>query len=449
MTIGEVMGWQEAQDGSNGKGYKADRTYVGAYQIGKTQIGEAAARTGLSLDTKFTPATQDYLAQDLVQNRANRSTRNGKIEDDRFADQLAMEWAGISASTGRSYYDGVAGNKSSVPYSETLGAAKALTSTGAVTPNRGGAAGKTSRVASLPETGPVPTARSSVDGRTDIPTPTSRTAALETISAPVAAPITPSNAPVSAEIREAAARRGVDPAAVAAYADKYKLTPDEAAFALTPQENVAGYRDPMGRQVNPAPAVKEAPRHVPNAPKVAGVPAVPRPTSAPRSQRFATTYLGAPGVPTPTSAASSVPTPTQAPRAVAERSLPDKVLAGAIDVGVGMIPGLGTAASVYGLAAPFLGLPGVGDMALAFRDTNQFDLKESLKGFDPNAGGNSEPPSGSTFGDAPRETAGAPTPTPSVRFGEKYLAFNDPTPRPTPEEKWGRSGTPNTVPYAL
>lgn len=448
MTIGEVMGWQEEQDGSRGKGYKADRTYVGAYQIGKSTLGEAVARTGLSLDTKFTKATQDYLAQDLVQNRANRATRNGTIEDDRFADQIAMEWAGVAASTGRSYYDGVAGNKSSVPYSETLGAAKALTSTGAVGANRGGAPGKTSRTgADLPEAGPTPTARSSVPGRGGLAAPTSRETALASV-APATAALTSTRA-VSDEVRAAAERRGVDPVAVAEYAERYGMDAETAAFALTPQDRVAGYRDPEARTIAAAPSVYSPPSQGDIAEETAPALAAANSAPAPARERFATKYLGATptNVPTPTSRpnvlANEAPA-TAAPKA--ERSLPDKVLSGAIDAGVGLLPGVGLAAGVYGLAAPMLGLPTIGDAALAVRDTNEFDLKESLKNPSREGDGNDGSPRPAPEGSTQREAAGAPSTT-VAGFESKYLAWRDPTPRPTPEERWGAAGSNGGMPY--
>lgn len=162
---------------------------------------------------------------------------------------------------------------------------------------------------------------------------------------------------------------------------------------------------------------------------------VPTPTARPAAAptRFAEKYLG------------NVPTPTARPAPT--RSLPDKVLAGAIDVGVGMIPGIGTAAGLYGLAAPLVGLPTVGDMALSLRDKNQFDLTASLKNQRESGGGSGNDGVVKRLKPTTPPKAAEPA-IETATFEEKYLNYRDPTPRPTPEQKWGPMGA-SSVAYSL
>lgn len=131
MTIGEVLSWQEQMDNSAGKTYKADKTYVGAYQIGKNTLKDAVARTGLSLNTKFSKATQDYLGMDLMDNRAAQvGAATGNVDPNRFANSLSKEWAGLANEDGRSYYAGISGNKANVSREKTLDAATGLVESG-------------------------------------------------------------------------------------------------------------------------------------------------------------------------------------------------------------------------------------------------------------------------------------------------------------------------------
>jgi hypothetical protein len=129
-----------------------------------------------------------------------------------------------------------------------------------------------------------------------------------------------------------------------------------------------------------------------------------------------------------------------------------KIAAGAVDVGVGMIPGVGLAATVYNGLATLTGQPTIGGMAV------------DLLGGGSNLGqqGVSARGEGGTRVDSPRDRRDpyrdelakqgmyvdgyAPDPkddpisdvpeTPGKRFRERYLI---PTiKRPTPAEKWGR-----------
>lgn len=173
--------------------------------------------------------------------------------------------------------------------------------------------------------------------------------------------------------------------------------------------------------------------------------------------RFAATYLGD-RVPAKTSAAkqndpsglppgtyrgydpsglpaetpASGPTPTgrpTAPAAPRERSLMEKVAAGAIDVGLGMLPGIGTPVSVING-----GLALTGNKTLGERAVDSFS----------NGQGGAGPESGrDRSGGSGREQIAKNTSTVPKKsqetFEDRYIKFVDPTKRPTPAEKWDYS----------
>lgn len=191
---------------------------------------------------------------------------------------------------------------------------------------------------------------------------------------------------------------------------------------------------------SPTPAPRDAPTRTAAASTLPALPAprtvADRPVASiatPAVERFAATYLG------------SAPTPTARPDNVTakpERSMGDKMVAGAIDVGVGLLPGIGTAAGLYGMAAPMLGLPSVGEMALGMRDRNQLDPTINMR---ESAGGNGD----DRLTGAQLAGGAAAPPPPSVAFAEKYLGWvDDGIARPTPVEKWGAMGA-NPVRYSL
>jgi len=326
MTISQVQNYQK---GMKKAGHLS--TAVGAYQMMAGTLAEAVEMAGYDpATTKFTKAVQDQLARTLVDDK-----RVGPLSKSRkgatpasVAQALAKEWAGLQTKTGKGYYDKDGINHASASYSEVLGAANDLVSTGAVGPDR-------------------------LNG----------------------------TSPVAGPIRSAAAVGGKKPAS---------QTPTRTAAA------------------------------------------------AAAAERFSSTYLGKPAA---AAAAAS---------AKKERSLGEKVLAGAIDVGVGMIPGVGLAAGVYGLAAPMLGLPTVGEMALNLRDTNQYSVTEAANKKTSSGNTAGAPVKNQSTAPAPAQAAAAaPAPAQSVAsFESKYLGFSDPTPRQTPEQKWGGIGAP-TPGYAI
>ncbi|RFC65023.1 hypothetical protein DYI37_03925 [Fulvimarina endophytica] len=470
MTISEV---QDYQRGMIARGHPT--TAVGAYQTVAGTLAEQVARSNINPDTtRFTKAVQDELAVGLIDNRAAQARRNGEIAPERFHDRLASEWAALKGPTGRGRYDGDGLNKASVSSATVGGLARGLVDSGAidgVTSRRGGA-GAPSAVAqaATPDIGPTPTARATNPGRAGIPSPTSR----PSMTAEAAPSFRSSQAMTPAASSFAAPTQS--PAPAPTMRGTQTVLSDRQNTALTGRLDALSA--PMGLSPNeptrmassvPAPAAPAySPTIAPDRIK-SGAPAAiadvttpavqptraPTPTTKP-AQRFAETYLAKPAAqPKPAPRESVTQAPTQAPTRAAvpaERTIVDKAVAGAIDIGVGMIPGLGMPAAAYSLAAPMLGLPTAGDMALSLRDKNTFDpneqaAKEAKRRETGRAGIGSGMKERAT--DPVIEDVPAMPPPPATEFAAKYLGFNDPTKRPTPEEKWGASGAPSSAPYRL
>lgn len=122
------------------------------------------------------------------------------------------------------------------------------------------------------------------------------------------------------------------------------------------------------------------------------------------------------------------------------RGLGGNIAAGAIDVGVGMIPGIGTAATVLNLGAAVTGRRTIGQHAVdLLGDTQPLPDDHFNKdgGFEDRVrtGENEDLPRNTLY--ANQSTAPAPAQNVAA-FEDKYLSFDDGIDRPTPAEKWGR-----------
>jgi hypothetical protein len=111
-----------------------------------------------------------------------------------------------------------------------------------------------------------------------------------------------------------------------------------------------------------------------------------------------------------------------------------KVVAGAIDVGTGMIPGVGLAATVYNGLASLTGQPTIGGMAVdLLGGGSNLGTGGPRRNEESGRRSNYEPPE-------PKEPETTIKKPPEIeRFRERYLipVVN----RPKPSEKWGRRRT--------
>lgn len=113
MTIAQVLDYQK-QLLSQGQKSSA----VGRYQFIRSTLAEEASAAGIDINKeKFTPENQDK----LILNRLKRvrgldKFKSGQLSPQQFAENLSMEFASlpspIKGGGTKSYYEGIAGNKS-------------------------------------------------------------------------------------------------------------------------------------------------------------------------------------------------------------------------------------------------------------------------------------------------------------------------------------------------
>lgn len=109
ITLGEIKKWQQ-----RGLLYA-----VGRYQLVPRTLKEAAKFGGIPDSAPFSPATQDKLliATIKIKRPTVLSYLQGKTTRDAAMLALAKEWAGLPTPSGKSYYQGVNGNRAHVTVS--------------------------------------------------------------------------------------------------------------------------------------------------------------------------------------------------------------------------------------------------------------------------------------------------------------------------------------------
>lgn len=114
MSVAEVMDWMSS------RGTVSSAT--GRYQFMKGTLAGLVKRLGVDVaTTKFTPEFQDRLAVQLLKDRGYDDWAAGKVDDAKFANRLALEWASLPNFTpqrgrgvGQSAYQGDGLNKALV-----------------------------------------------------------------------------------------------------------------------------------------------------------------------------------------------------------------------------------------------------------------------------------------------------------------------------------------------
>ncbi|MEL7014103.1 MAG: hypothetical protein AAFO72_12585 [Pseudomonadota bacterium] len=110
MTLAEIFDWIEATPGQPHA--------IGRYQFIPPTLRHSARRLGIDHSTRFSPDVQDQLADLLLGDAGFVKVQEGEITLDAFKLNLAKIWAGFPTASGRSYYDGYAGNKAVISYEE-------------------------------------------------------------------------------------------------------------------------------------------------------------------------------------------------------------------------------------------------------------------------------------------------------------------------------------------
>lgn len=116
MTVGELLNYQDRSVRAGSRSSAAGR-----YQIIRKTLRAQVAQGTVSLNDRFDVATQDRLANSLMEGRGISRYESGEISLEKFAQELSREWASLPAITkdkrgrganGQSYYAGDGLNKS-------------------------------------------------------------------------------------------------------------------------------------------------------------------------------------------------------------------------------------------------------------------------------------------------------------------------------------------------
>ena len=113
MSIGEVLDWQSDFVSSG-----SPSSAVGRYQFLNTTLVDLVNSLGIDKKALFDEAMQDRLAIALLERRGSEDFVNDDISKNRFAANLAMEWASLPKVIGdnpnHSYYQSDGVNKALV-----------------------------------------------------------------------------------------------------------------------------------------------------------------------------------------------------------------------------------------------------------------------------------------------------------------------------------------------
>ncbi|WP_246175831.1 hypothetical protein [Roseovarius bejariae] len=108
MSLGEIFAWIAATPGQPHA--------IGRYQFIPATLRHSVKRLGLPPETRFSPEVQDRLANLLLGDAGFLKAQTGEITAETFMLNLAKIWAGLPLPSGRSYYQGYAGNTATMEY---------------------------------------------------------------------------------------------------------------------------------------------------------------------------------------------------------------------------------------------------------------------------------------------------------------------------------------------
>ena len=108
MTIAEIYTWIDATPGQ--------QHAIGRYQMIPATLRRLVRKAGLRRSDRFSPAVQDRLAQQLLEEAGLSAVLAGEIPRHDFMHNLAKIWAGLPTKSGKSYYHGLAGNKATLSW---------------------------------------------------------------------------------------------------------------------------------------------------------------------------------------------------------------------------------------------------------------------------------------------------------------------------------------------
>lgn len=106
MTLREIDRWTRATP--------KQPHAIGRYQFIPSTLRSLQRRAGLSPNIRFSPQVQDQLADLLLRDAGYEAFLQGRLGRRRFMNNLALIWAGLPRSNGKSAYHGYAGNRATV-----------------------------------------------------------------------------------------------------------------------------------------------------------------------------------------------------------------------------------------------------------------------------------------------------------------------------------------------
>ena len=108
MSVAQIFEWIKATPGQPHA--------IGKYQFVPQTLARVVKKTGTRPSERFSPTVQDRLADVLLAEAGLQQFRAGKLSRTGFMNNLAKIWAGLPNSSGKSHYDGYAGNKASITW---------------------------------------------------------------------------------------------------------------------------------------------------------------------------------------------------------------------------------------------------------------------------------------------------------------------------------------------
>jgi len=108
MSIQEIYDWIADTPGQHHA--------IGRYQFIPSTLKRLVAKLGVSRYQLFTPRLQDRLGDELLAEAGLHAFGRGEIGRQTFMNNMAKIWAGLPNSTGKSHYDGVAGNRATMTW---------------------------------------------------------------------------------------------------------------------------------------------------------------------------------------------------------------------------------------------------------------------------------------------------------------------------------------------
>lgn len=108
MTLREIYQWIKDTPGQPHA--------IGRYQFIPKTLMRVAQKIGAKPGERFSPAFQDKLGDVLLAEAGLHRFRAGKLKRAAFMHNLAKIWAGLPTASGKSYYEGYAGNKASMTW---------------------------------------------------------------------------------------------------------------------------------------------------------------------------------------------------------------------------------------------------------------------------------------------------------------------------------------------